>query len=167
VRPVELRVIGVRAAARGLRVLSAAVVLAVICVCWLCGSGAAAATDWTVQSPPAIPGLTNGQLAAVSCAASRHCMAVGSYVDAAGVTLTLAERFTRGRWSVQRTPNPSGTSGASLLGVSCPSARLCVAVGAFTGPGDGQRVLIERWNGQRLTFWGGVLGAGEVRCGGQ
>jgi hypothetical protein len=52
-------------------------------------------------------------------------------------------------WAVQTTPNPAGTSSDNeLLGVSCPGARACTAVGYYDTPSrratDG---LAERWNG--------------------
>jgi hypothetical protein len=60
-------------------------------------------------------------------------------------------------WSVQRSPNPPGAIGTGLRGVSCPSPRVCVAVGSYesssVGP-DSQSVveLAERWNGSRWSI---------------
>src|SRR3954471_21036858 len=42
-------------------------------------------------------------------------------------------------------PNPSGTSGASLTSVSCPTATGCVAVGDYF-PGTDVHRLVEVWN---------------------
>jgi hypothetical protein len=75
----------------------------------------------------------------VSCASRSACTSVGSFVNSAGTSVTLAEGWNGVRWAIQRTPR----LGLVLNGVSCPSATVCVAVGAsrrgplaegFTGP---------------------------------
>ena len=50
-------------------------------------------------------------------------------------------------WSVAASPSPFGPSSGHLVGVACPSATSCFAVGTdlnFNG------TLVERWNG---TSW--------------
>lgn len=72
-------------------------------------------------------------------------------------TSTLASSGAPGGWSIQSTPNPTAydpTSGhrypgGDLVGVSCPSAHVCVAVGNnvfSTG------ALAERWDGSRWSI---------------
>jgi hypothetical protein len=55
---------------------------------------------------------------------------------------TLAERWNGTTWTIQPTPD---TSGSSLNGVACTSANACTAVGSSNGA-----TLAERWNG---TIW--------------
>jgi hypothetical protein len=101
------------------------------------------------QSVPSVHGLLEG----VSCSSSRACMAVGGISSPFGEGRTLAERWVGHGWSIQRTPNPSGTPDSSLVGVSCPSAAACIAVGE-TNSSNG-RVYVpftERWNGHRWSI---------------
>jgi hypothetical protein len=109
-------------------------------------------TQWRIQSTPNPTGSTSAELRGVSCTANA-CIAVGSYRDAAGDTLTLAERWNGTRWRIQSTPNPPGT-GIELFGVSCSAGDACTAVGRFdVGPGDsGGQALAERWNGTQWTI---------------
>jgi hypothetical protein len=53
-------------------------------------------------------------------------------------------------WAIQATPNPGSATGPALLGVSCPSANSCFAVGTDTNsnPSDqATQMLAEHWNG--------------------
>lgn len=89
-------------------------------------------------------------LSAVACSSRRACTAVGSSAKTLSTpTLTLAERWNGTRWRIQSTPTPKRTSPV-LYGVSCPSARSCVAVGnAFHEGSRRTTPLIEAWNGRR------------------
>src|SRR5207302_5694680 len=53
-------------------------------------------------------------------------------------------------WALQTTPNPSGTTTAALLGVSCTSSSACEAVGYATNSSNVTSTLAMRWNG---TSW--------------
>jgi hypothetical protein len=54
-------------------------------------------------------------------------------------------------WTVQSTPNPSGSNGNALAGVSCTSATACTAVGYYF-PASGATVTLgEQWNGTTWT----------------
>ncbi len=67
----------------------------------------------------------------MSCV-ERACIAVGNWSTGYGGDLpeyTLAEHWDGFRWTVQTTPNPSGSSLSELDAVSCTSPRACVAVG--------------------------------------
>ncbi|HET9094785.1 MAG TPA: hypothetical protein VFN36_06815 [Solirubrobacteraceae bacterium] len=86
------------------------------------------------------------QLQAVSCPSTGNCAAIGSYADGLGNSqgLLLAESGGRWRRGVQaRPPAGAGTQafrladGGGLVGLSCPVARQCVAVGRYT---DAHRV---------------------------
>ena len=81
----------------------------------------------------------------VSCRAE-FCMAVGySYDTQLGAYRTLIESGTEARWSVVPSPN-TGTGDNDFLGVSCASARSCMAVGFYNTSGT-DRTLIESWDG--------------------
>jgi hypothetical protein len=53
-------------------------------------------------------------------------------------------------WKIQRTPNPAGSAGNNVEGVSCTSATTCIAVGYYYGSQGKTITLAERWNG---TTW--------------
>lgn len=110
----------------------------------------AAATPWAIQASPnaTIPG---GQIDSVSCSSARACTGVGTYVNTADITVTLAEEWTGTSWQQQATPNPAAGTVASqrpsLAGVSCPSADSCEAVGTY-GQGGSEFGFAEGWNGR-------------------
>jgi hypothetical protein len=100
---------------------------------------------WSVQTSPNPHGATTSRLNGVSCSSVNVCTAVGTFDNTAHKGFTLAERWNGSRWSIQRTPNPKSATVASiLLGVSCASARTCVAAGAFFKQ-LGSFTLAERW----------------------
>src|SRR5260221_158079 len=110
-------------------------------------------TTWTIRKSPnaTVPG---GQLNAVSCSATSACTAVGTNISTSGVNVTLAERWNGTSWQHQRTPNPPNDTvpirSPDLLGVSCPTAHFCAAVGAYQVDSVGIS-LAEAWNGSRWT----------------
>jgi hypothetical protein len=66
---------------------------------------------------------------------------------------TGSDAFASG-WSIQHVLRPQPVAGRSYLnGVSCPSSRICIAVGAYENDRLGTRsVLAERWNGTRWSL---------------
>ncbi len=52
-------------------------------------------------------------------------------------------------WVIQSTPSPGGHQGSILLGVSCPSARACTAVGAIAPLAGFLGTIVEHWNGKK------------------
>jgi hypothetical protein len=95
--------------------------------------------------------VPNGNLMAASCPSATACTAVGTgSISTSGARLTLAEHWNGMSWTVQTTPNPSAGAAASLSGVSCPSTRVCFAVGSVTTFAGRTFVLAEHWNG---TAW--------------
>ncbi len=108
-------------------------------------------TTWSVASTPNPTGSTFPTLSGVSCVSSTTCEAVGNYFNSAGDQLNLAEAWNGTAWSIQSTPNPTGTTLSVLNGVSCESATNCAAAGAYyNSSGTTQLTLVERWNG---TAW--------------
>jgi hypothetical protein len=58
----------------------------------------------------------------------------------------------RASWKIQGTPNPAGSVGNNVEGVSCTSATACLAVGYFYDDNpEGIFTLAERWNGKTWT----------------
>ena len=87
---------------------------------------------WAVLPSPIPSGATSSTFTSVSCTSSAACIAVGGYESSAG-SFTLAERFNGATWSIQRTPNPSGSTQSVLNSVACTSPSECTAVGS-SGP---------------------------------
>ncbi|HEV2450705.1 MAG TPA: hypothetical protein VGS62_02105, partial [Streptosporangiaceae bacterium] len=97
-------------------------------------------TSWTIQTTPNASGEASNQLNGLSCPSATTCTAVGSSANGTN-TVPLAETWNGTSWSIQTTPDPSGSTFNPLNGVSCASVTACVAVG------DG---FAENWNG---TNW--------------
>jgi hypothetical protein len=97
---------------------------------------------WSVGYPPTPAGGSSALLAAVSCATTSACMAVGHFTKPTDHTLT--ERWNGAKWSVIAAPSPSGQ--ADLTAVACTSAGNCWAVGT-TGGLTTTAKLIEHWTG--------------------
>jgi hypothetical protein len=107
---------------------------------------ATALASWLQQSTQNIS-ADAWEFNAVSCSSPSVCMAVGSL--SAGTTQLLSETRSPAGWKVQSIPEPG--FGSHLLGISCPKASMCVAVGD-TPAGGGTRPLAERWNGSAWTI---------------
>jgi hypothetical protein len=120
------------------------------------GNGFAEKWNGTRWRPLAVSepvGTTTSGLQDVSCTSRAACTAVGYYFtgSGAGTEFTLAERWNGTAWSVESSPSP-GSSGPTLLGVSCPSASDCTAVGTYQAvPGGPNVTLAEQWNGVQWT----------------
>jgi len=116
-------------------------------------------THWRLQAVPAPAGAVTAGFIGVSCAASRVCVAVGDYRNREGLTLSLAERWNGVGWTIQQTPDPGRpyrtptlNSGTEFSGVSCASARSCVAVGDYLDRSHRSVALLERFGGSRWTL---------------
>jgi len=70
-------------------------------------------------------------------------------------------------WSVVPSVSPAGEPGGSLVGVACPTASSCYAVGSF-GVGDSGAALVEHWNGTEWSIMsvpdGGNVTFAAVSC---
>jgi hypothetical protein len=79
----------------------------------------------------------NSSLSGVSCVSAGDCVAVGSYVDSAGVTVPMYVDETDGHWAQGvEIAIPAGAGGASLDGVACSPGGVCAVVGTAHN-GDG------------------------------
>jgi hypothetical protein len=76
-------------------------------------------------------GVGEGQLAAVTCATASDCVAVGYEADATGAHRTSVQVWHGGSWESAASPSPTDARGVQLLGVTCPAAGACVAVGRY------------------------------------
>jgi hypothetical protein len=61
----------------------------------------------------------------------------------------LVEQWNGSKWSIADHPDPVNALHATLHGVSCPTATMCVAVGDYS-TGAAMMSLVEQWNG---TTW--------------
>jgi hypothetical protein len=101
---------------------------------------------WQVQATPNPAGSQNITLGSVACPAHTACTAFGLNHVGSG-PLTVAERWSGGRWRIQPTPglvaNDSG-----LVGVACPTVSACFAVASYTNNGANlpNLTLVEQWN---------------------
>jgi hypothetical protein len=142
-------------AARATCALTAFMVVAAAGTALAAPASAALAADpaWTIQTSPnaTVPG---GQLESVSCSSASACTAVGTNLSTSGLNVTLAERWNGTSWQRQSTPNPADNtvpaSSPDLLGVSCPVADFCEAVGGYQVSTVGISIA-DGWNGQAWT----------------
>jgi hypothetical protein len=102
---------------------------------------------WTIQPIPNPAGSQTAGLNGVSCASPDSCTAVGWTFPIAGATQTLAEHWNGRTWTIQPTPIHTHSGETELLGISCPSAASCVAVGSSGNGSRPGRALAERWDG--------------------
>ena len=108
-------------------------------------------TAWSLEATPNPSGAEESVLAAVACTSNGTCTAVGGFIDSSGPELTLAEGWNGSSWSVQTTPDPSGSEGSALDGVACNSAGGCTAAGTSIDSLYVEEVsLVEAWN---ATSW--------------
>ena len=123
-------------------------------------------TNWRIQLIPS-PGRSIGTgFGAVSCSASVGCTAAGSYDTTSHLGRPVAAAWRGTSWHLQATPAPAGASVASgLFGVSCPSARTCLAVGSGTAVTGESTTLAERWDGSRWRIQPSAVPAGAVSAG--
>jgi hypothetical protein len=105
---------------------------------------------WSIQALPVPAGDSFAGLAGVTCASASACIAVGDAQQTVSIgiapTVTLAEQWIGGSWSVMPTPNPAGSIDSELKGVAC-TATACSATGNWNENG-----LAEQWNGVSWTI---------------
>jgi hypothetical protein len=96
---------------------------------------------WAVQPTPHPAGTDFSNLPSISCTAATRCIAVGGTSDDGGNSITgaIAERWNGTAWHLIAVPNPGG----GLYSVSCPTPRVCTAIGFYFTDAGGQ-LLAER-----------------------
>ena len=106
-----------------------------------------------------------------SCKTAKSCLVVGDYYTStsgspASHVLALSSNGTTLR-PTPTVPLPKGTTDAVLSGVSCVTARHCVALGVADGAtaafgDDGSLIIIETWNGAKWTLHSAAASIGST-----
>jgi hypothetical protein len=122
-------------------------------------------SDWSVEATPNPSGAQGSVLVGVSCVSTDACVAAGSYGDSSGTSLTLAESRDGSTWSIESTPNPTGSGGSELDDVSCATATACTAVGRAVSNSGTVQGLAERRNGPHWSLQTVQSPAGATRAG--
>jgi hypothetical protein len=130
--------------------------------CWSVGYHAAGSVNqtlierrasggWVIVASPDTGPADSNVLYSVACPAAGDCWAVGYDFFSPGIEHTLIEHFDGTSWAIVSSPNPAGTIGAALVGVSCATVSDCDAVGNTYDSTDGVYVtLTEHYDG---TAW--------------
>jgi hypothetical protein len=109
----------------------------------------ASGSGWSIV-PSANRTEPQGMFFGVSCTSSTVCVAVGEYGTGVHTMIPkgvpIVESWNGRNWRFQPIPTRAGAQPAGLSSVSCPTSRVCTAVGY-----DGSLPLVERWNGSRWT----------------
>ncbi len=121
---------------------------------------------WSIQPDANPSGRTDSRLTGVSCTSSRSCSAVGLWYlpDRSSAEVPLAEHLSGTRWSIQRTPNPDGSTYGQFGGVAC-APHDCTAVGFDTDPADAQVPLAEHLSGTRWSIQTAPIPIGATTSG--
>jgi hypothetical protein len=106
-------------------------------------------SSWTLKPVSNPSGSSESFLYGVSCVKKSKCVAVGDDWNGSH-TVTLIESWSGTTWSVDTSPNPTGSMSSPLQGVFCRSATDCVAVGPSYN-GSITTTLVELWNGKTWT----------------
>jgi hypothetical protein len=106
---------------------------------------------WSIEPTVDPEGAEASDLAAVSCAPTEECMAVGSYSDS-NTVVPLAEGWNGMAWTIVGPPPvPPAAVYAQLAAISCPSINDCVAVGSYYD-GITNVPLAEGWDGSAWSI---------------
>jgi hypothetical protein len=101
---------------------------------------------WTVKTTPK-PDNDSG-LDSVSCSSANACIATGFAIQN-NRNNWFSEAWNGKTWTIKAAPRPNGTTFSSVDGVSCPSARVCVAAGDYELHNSSNSLtLAEAWNGR-------------------
>jgi hypothetical protein len=88
----------------------------------------------------------------VSCISAAECWAVGAEEPpGGGFEHSFIQSWNGDAWATMESPAPSELS-SGLLGISCPSALECWAVGGYLTPASTYGGFIERWDGASWTL---------------
>jgi uncharacterized protein YjbI with pentapeptide repeats len=119
---------------------------------------------WSAAAAPVPAGSAGvASLNAVSCSSVTLCFAGGWNYDAASEAQLLMLSWSRGKWADVRIPLPSDAAAnpqAAVTGISCPSARQCVAVGRYTDTHGNQQALLLTRSGTKWQAAEAPLPAG-------
>jgi hypothetical protein len=110
---------------------------------------------WSLRHAPRPPRQGDAFLTGISCSRDVDCMAVGEI--GWRHFHTFIEHWDGKAWTVVPSPEPDGRTYPDtwLLGVSCATSSVCVAVGYSAGDGGGfeiERTFVERWDGSAWSI---------------
>lgn len=126
-------------------------------------SAARDGTERVIQKAQEPAGATLSKLTGVSCRSATNCIAVGHYINSAGTTLPLAQRWDGTEWKAQTPPVPVGALESKLEDVDCVSSTVCVAVGNYKTGTESFATLVERWNGSTWSIQSSPNAAGKAK----
>jgi len=117
----------------------------------IAAAGLIALTATLGAGPAKAPPPAN-QLYGVSCPSANDCVAVGINENAeTSGGGALIQSWTGKTWTSVAPKAPKGALSTDLLGVSCATAKSCVAVGLYLNSGGVAVPLAETWNGKTWT----------------
>ncbi len=121
-------------------------------------------TEWKLQTLTDPKEAAMSTLLDVSCTPTpNRCMAVGGWKNSASEQFTLAYRFDGSTWTLQSTPNPSGSIASVFQEASCATETSCTAAGSWvSGSGGSNQTLAEVWNGSSWSIQGTPNPAGAT-----
>ena len=106
----------------------------------------------TLGAAPAKAPPPADQLYGVSCPSANDCVAVGINENAeTSGGGALIQSWNGRTWTSVAPKAPKGALSTDLLGVSCATAKSCVAVGLYLNSGGVGVPLAETWNGKTWT----------------
>jgi hypothetical protein len=103
---------------------------------------------WKIQPSPCPRAAHECALSGVTATSATNAWAVGYDYNASDTMAMLVEHWNGKAWKIQPSPNPQGSNGGALSGVSATSATNAWAVGAYQQVGFGVLTFIEHWNGK-------------------
>jgi hypothetical protein len=130
-------------------------------------------TTWTPQTIPQVTvGYQDGALYAISCASAASCTAAGSFYARTDPPrmMPLAEHWNGSTWAMQAPVVLAGATSTGLLGISCPTAATCTAVGSADGSTDVVPAVEDwsdgTWKAETVTAPSGATGSAlsSVSC---
>ncbi|HET8566935.1 MAG TPA: hypothetical protein VFL77_10730 [Solirubrobacterales bacterium] len=104
-------------------------------------------TSWAIEEPPAPKESKSGALRGIACYSVSACVAVGTFTNAAGFAVPLAERWNGTSWAVEEPPVLSGQTNGRYYAVSCTAADTCTAVGVYRDSTAHEPAMVANLNG--------------------
>jgi hypothetical protein len=105
---------------------------------------------WAALGDTGTATLQDDHLLAISCVSDKFCLAVGYYTNSADHQQTLTEQWTGSKWKQVSSPDANKRGDNELLGISCVSDKLCLAVGYYTNGTGHDQTLTAGWNNSPL-----------------
>ncbi len=107
---------------------------------------------------PANAAAHESGISSVSCVASGACLGAGGYATKASSFDGLAASESGGRWgrTAEILAKPAHTLSADLDGVSCVTARLCIAAGGYSTTSSNLLAYLVTWENGKWRHPGGV-----------